>query len=135
MFINWVCSGSHIGYLPVTHRPRPKGKTGYSIIDKIRQAFQNSKRYAMFPLIYLVFIGIFLTVLALVLTAIGSLLGVKTITLHYGINNLIFVFLFGLILVSLGIIGNYVIEIFTNQLQKPAYFVSQILKKDRFTEQ
>ena len=116
---------NRIGYTSVKHNERLYGKSGYTFKRLINISLTNLYTNSVFPLIVVRNIGFFVS--------LGSVLGAIYYLIRYfyiGITIqgwttlvLIIIFFSGLILFSLGIIGEYLMRIFLEAKKKPNYII------------
>ena len=123
-----------IGNVTVTHDKRKYGKSGYTfsrlVKDLISNLFTNN---SSFPLIVVRDIGMASSALSVLLAMYfiikyfvsGISVGGWTSTV------LIILFIGGMILFAIGIIGDYLLRILNESKKIPNYFIRQIVKKDK----
>jgi glycosyltransferase involved in cell wall biosynthesis len=114
-----------ISRIEVEHHPRPSGKSGYTLKKLLRLWLNTFTAFSMLPLRISVILG-------LVFSLVGFLLGVVTIIekisnprLPVGYTSIIVILsmFFGVLLVSLGVIGEYVGRIYLAQSKKPQFTI------------
>lgn len=112
----------------VTHYPRKDGKSGYSAGKLFKLAFNVFITYTDLPLRMVTWTGTIASILSLVL---GTFFIVQRVLIgsQVGFTALITAIFFtsGLILLSLGILGEYISRIYQSRLEKPAYTIKVIL--------
>jgi polyisoprenyl-phosphate glycosyltransferase len=118
-----------ISFVKVRHTQRKYGKSGYRFSKLISMYFNIVINYSAAPLKFMVFLGF---IGSLISGLIGSWFIYKKLMYNVpiGFTSIIVSIFFstGLILFSLGIIGQYLFRIHQNQLNKPAFNVKEILK-------
>jgi glycosyltransferase involved in cell wall biosynthesis len=125
--LHWL--GFSRGYVDVEHRERPDGRSSYSTWMLIAHALTITLTYSDKPLHLSIYIGGILSLLSFVL---GLWLIVRYYTSNVGqlalgwtsliISNL---FLSGLILVSLGVIGLYIGRVFEQVKRRPLFVIRE----------
>lgn len=114
-----------IGRIEVEHHPRPSGKSGYTLKKLLGLWLNTFTAFSMLPLRIAVIVG-------LVFSLVGFLLGVVTIIekisnprLPVGYTSIIVILsmFFGVLLVSLGVIGEYVGRIYLALSKKPQFTI------------
>ena len=120
---------TNIGYAEVQHAPRREGKSGYSILKLVLLTFNLIFGYTTIPLRFMTWFG--LTSFWVCLVFVCYFLYLKMTTgAELGFTALI-VSIFmstGLILFSLGIIGEYLNRLFALQHKKPSYLIGEVLR-------
>ena len=117
-----------VAYQNVDHFARKEGKSGYTTLKLIRLAFSIFFSYTDLPLKLMTWTGLFASILSLVLGAffIGQrlLLGAQV-----GFTALISAIFFtgSIILLSLGILGEYLARIYQSRLNRPPYTVKVVI--------
>ncbi|MGB1247771.1 MAG: glycosyltransferase family 2 protein [Chitinophagales bacterium] len=126
--------GWHSGYtdfIAVKHEKRQIGKSGYSIIGLMRLTAHIVINYTVVPLKLITYLGILSSLISF---GVGSFYLYQKIIgdseIELGFTSLIVAVFFstGLILFSLGIIGEYLNRIFMMQMGKPPYKIQNILE-------
>lgn len=117
------------GYVDVEHRDRPDGRGSYSAFRLLAHALTITLAYSEKPLHLSIYVGGVLSVLSFIL---GAWLIVRYFTTNVGqmalgwtsliISHL---FLTGLVLISLGVIGLYMGRIFEQVKQRPIFVVRE----------
>ncbi len=115
-------------FVEVTHHKRADGKSGYSTGKLFRMAFNVFISYTDLPLRLVTLTGFFASVLSIVL---GTAFIIQRVLVgaQIGFTALISAIFFtsGVILLSLGILGEYISRIYQSRLEKPAYAIKAIL--------
>ena len=117
-----------ISFVKVQHEKRKSGKSGYSKIKLFKLSLNLMLYYTAIPLKLMTYGGFFVALFSFLL---GIYFIVKKIFLHvpHGYTSIIVAILFstGIIIFSLGIIGEYLIRIYMVQNKKPSYSIKQKL--------
>ena len=122
-----------IGNVTVTHDKRKYGKSGYTFSRLVKDLISNLFTNSSFPLIVVRDIGMASSALSVLLAMYfiikyfvsGISVGGWTSTV------LIILFIGGMILFAIGIIGDYLLRILNESKKIPNYFIRQIVKKDK----
>ncbi len=132
--VSWL--GVSIAEVEVKHAPRAAGKSKYNFLKLITMNFDLLTGYSIVPIQIISFIGILLAILGFVLSPLFLVLGfLKTDSAYWVLLALSATFfLFGLVLVALGFIGEYIGRIFTEVKGRPHYLLRQDLNPDRESE-
>lgn len=117
-----------IGFQEVIHESRKEGKSGYTSLKLIRMALDIFISYTDLPLRLMTWAGIISSILSLVLgtffiiqrLAVGSQVGFTAL-----ISSIFFTG--GIILMCLGILGEYISRIYQSRIQRPAFAIKAIL--------
>lgn len=125
--LHWL--GFARGYVEVEHRERPDGRSGYSAMRLLAHALTLTLTYSEKPLHLAIYVG---GLLALVSFGVGGWFFVRYFTSNVGQNALGWtslmishLFLSGLILMSVGVIGLYMGRIFEQVKHRPIYIVGE----------
>jgi glycosyltransferase involved in cell wall biosynthesis len=118
-----------IGYAEVHHAPRREGQSGYSIFKLVLLTLNLIFGYTTIPLRFMTWFGLtsFWICLCFVIYFIymrmttGAALGFTALIVSIFMST-------GLILFSLGIIGEYLNRLFALQHKKPPYLIREVLK-------
>jgi polyisoprenyl-phosphate glycosyltransferase len=118
-----------IGYAEVHHAPRREGQSGYSLIKLVLLTLNLIFGYTTIPLRFMTWFGLtsFWVCLFFVIYFIylrlttGAALGFTALIVSIFMST-------GLILFSLGIIGEYLNRLFALQHKKPPYLIREVLK-------
>jgi glycosyltransferase involved in cell wall biosynthesis len=120
---------TNIAFAEVQHAPRREGKSGYSILKLVLLTINLIFGYTTIPLRFMTWFG--LTSFWVCLVFVCYFLYLKMTTgAELGFTALI-VSIFmstGLILFSLGIIGEYLNRLFALQHKKPSYLIGEVLR-------
>lgn len=109
---------------------RYAGKTNYPLKKMIKLAMDGIISFSTFPLKFISQIGIFSTILGLVL--ILGIIIQQIIFPQNGFSNWltissVIIFVSGIQVISIGILGNYIGRIYSEVLNRPLYIVSEFL--------
>ncbi|MDP2915611.1 MAG: glycosyltransferase [Candidatus Aminicenantes bacterium] len=120
-----------IGRIEVEHHPRQAGKSGYTLKKLIRLWLNSFTAFSILPLRISLVIG-------LIFSMAGFLLGVVTIIekisnphlpMGYTLIIVILTLFLGVLLISLGVIGEYVGRIYLAQSKKPQFTIRKRFEK------
>lgn len=123
----WYCR--HISFVDMLHETRNKGRSGYNFFRLISYTLQMVFTYTVLPLRFITWFGLlaFLACLGLIIYFLyrkftyGAELGFTALIVSLFMST-------GLILFSIGIIGEYISRLFILQQPKPPYIIKEILK-------
>ncbi len=119
-----MSSSSYVRHLPVRHAPREQGRSGYSIAKLIRLSLNLLLNYTTLPLRVIVYSGLSIAALSF---ALGLWFVVRKFAydVPMGFSALIVSIFFslGILLIVLGVIGEYIGRIYEFTLKRPAYSV------------
>jgi glycosyltransferase involved in cell wall biosynthesis len=115
---------------------RQLGKPKYSVVSLFKLAFNGIFNFSEFPIRFIGFVGLFSVLLALVYLAITLYKKLVFGTVPEGFTALIFaiVLFSGVQLLSLGIIGEYVLRIFFQVKQRPLFIVKSRIVKGKLAD-
>lgn len=119
----------HTAFANVEHQPRAHGKSGYSFFKLLKLTGHLFVNYTALPLKIITYLGIISSLVSFGF-AIYFIYMKYTIGASMGFTSLIVAIFFstGLILLSLGIIGEYLSKIFLLQTGKPPFKINAVLK-------
>jgi dolichol-phosphate mannosyltransferase len=135
--INTSCTVEvlRLGFDPVFipfSRPHTTGKSRWTFRKKIKLAADTFYTSSNFPIKFITFLGFitfFLSLILIVLTVVGKLLGERSLggfSIPGWASIFIFISLFsGLILFSLGIIAEYIWRIYEEVKNRPGYIIKK----------
>ena len=119
-------STRRVGNVTVEHHPRTGGRSNYSLLKLVRTTLDNMISVSTLPLQFLSIMGFLcalgsglLTAYYLLLYLIGHIANVPGFTTVV----LLVTFFGGMILLSIGILGEYIILIITQTSKPPRYFI------------
>jgi len=128
--LKWV--GYHQTSITVDHRQRYSGKTTYSFYHLLRLAVQAFTSHSDKLLKYSIYLGFTFS--------ISSLIGVLIIIYLYfskGFQSgwaslaVLNIFSFGIVLLSIGVVGVYLGKVFAQTKGRPLYVVEKLVNKDK----
>lgn len=116
-------------FVEIEHNKRQEGNSGYSFIKLVKLALGLFINYTALPLKIITILGILSSLISFVL-GLYFLYQKYVEDVPLGFTSLIVTIFFstGLILFSLGIIGEYLSRIYLVQSGKPSYKIKEILK-------
>ncbi|RLD62260.1 MAG: glycosyltransferase [Bacteroidetes bacterium] len=127
LFLRWL--GFEKKFIPVTHKKRENGGSGYSFSKSIKLALDYFLIYSNKPLYFAVYFGF--------VVAFISFAGILVVVYKYLVNQIsvqgwtsliiLTSFFAGVIIIFLGIIGIYIGKIFDNTKNRPLYVVKDII--------
>jgi len=125
--IHWYTG--NIEAVEVDHHPRKEGKSSYSIFKLTRMYFSVLINFVAWPLKAITFIGVSFSLISFI---IGVLYIIKKVFFNVdvpGFTAIIVLLCFStsLMLMSLGIIGQYLFKIYHQQNGKPPYYINTVL--------
>jgi glycosyltransferase involved in cell wall biosynthesis len=121
---------NNISFVEVDHEKRKYGRSGYSGFKLFQLAANTMYYYTALPLKIMTYGGLFSSLICFL---IGLYYLAKKIFLHHappGYTSVIVAILFstGVIIFSLGVIGEYLRRIYLVQNKKPPYIIKEILQ-------
>ncbi len=124
--LGWYSSKT--GFVEIEHNKRQEGNSGYSFISLVKLAINVFVNYTALPLKMITLLGLFSSLVSFLLGAyflyqkfmIGAALGFTALIVSIFFST-------GLILFSLGIIGEYISRLFLIHTGKPAFKIKKIL--------
>lgn len=116
-----------ISFVTVEHHKRKAGKSGYSKIKLLALGLNLMWHYTAIPLKIMIYSGFFISTLSFFAAVYFILKKVLVHTAPQGYTSLIVAILFstGIIVLSLGIIGEYMVRIYHVHNKKPSYAVKE----------
>jgi glycosyltransferase involved in cell wall biosynthesis len=131
---SWV-GFTNIG-LPVEISDRTAGKTSFGFINLLKLALTGLTAFSNVPLRLW---GILGAVISLLSFAYGTWVAIETLiwgnpTAGWPTVIVVQAFLGGILLTSIGILGEYIGRIFTEVKRRPLYFVSHVIQSDEQTD-
>ncbi len=131
IFIDEILSWytSNFEYVAVSHLEREKGKSGYKTAHLFKMAWQIIFNYTTLPLRIMTYLGLAIGVVCFFIgiyfiflkIMYGSVLGFTAIIVSI-------LFSTGVLMFSLGIIGEYLKNIYFTQLSKPPFTIKRIIE-------
>ena len=117
------CIFSFVGYntyyMPYVVESRNSGETSWSFKKLFNYAIEGIVAFTTSPLRIPVFIGMFLELIFLILLIIFLILGINS----FDIIILILLLLFGLLFISIGVIGEYLSKTYIQVKNRPIYII------------
>jgi len=116
-------------YVKVRKNKRIKGVTHYSFLRLFQMAIDSLSTYTMLPLSFMIYSGFFIASMSFA-TAVYYI--VKKITSGIAVSGyasiiIAIFFLSGVILLSLGIVGDYIFRIYQEVLNRPRFLIDETL--------
>jgi polyisoprenyl-phosphate glycosyltransferase len=120
---------SKIGNVTVCHEKRKNGKSNYSLTKLIAATFDNIVNFSTFPLQIIARIGILTSMLSFFIAIFYTIQYFRGVVTQPGYFSIIITISFfsGLILFSIGIIGEYIMRIITEVNHTPKYIIKDKL--------
>jgi glycosyltransferase involved in cell wall biosynthesis len=120
---------SNTSFTSIRHEERKEGTSGYSLFKLTKYSFQIIVSYTTLPLRIITWFGLlaflvclgFVTYFVYMKYTYGAELGFTSLIVSIFMST-------GLILFSIGIIGEYISRLFMIQTQKPLFIIKEILK-------
>jgi len=119
--------GYRSAYVELIKNRRSKGDTHYSLFKLLRMALDSLSTYTMIPLQLMIYSGVFIAMISF--SAAVYLIFKKLV---YGIavpgyasSVISTFFLSGVILLSLGIVGDYIFRIYQEVLRRPLFLIDE----------
>ena len=122
---------ARIASVPIEHFDRAYGESGYTL-KKLLSLWSNIAGFSIVPLRFVQKFGVFTTicgVLGLVWLLVRKLIS-KTKILGWTSTMMTIIIFSGIILITLGVVGEYVGRMFLTMGNYPQYVVREIYKKD-----
>jgi undecaprenyl-phosphate 4-deoxy-4-formamido-L-arabinose transferase len=122
-----------IGKIKVEHVKRSHGKSGYTIIKMLKLWSNMTTSFSIFPLRLSMLMGTTLSFIGFILAFIFFIERIVDSTVPSGFASIFLaVTIFsGVILIALGVIGEYIGRIFISQNQKPQFIIKNSWKKNK----
>lgn len=114
--------GYNTYYMPYVVESRNSGETSWSFKKLFNYAIEGIVAFTTSPLRIPVFIGMLLELIFLILLIIFLILGINS----FGIIILILLLLFGLLFISIGVIGEYLSKTYIQVKNRPIYIIKNI---------
>jgi putative glycosyltransferase len=114
----------------IINKKQREGSSSYSLIRRIDLAFEAVFSFSEKPLIYLFKGGLiitFSTILMSVYFLVRRMFFSETVLLGYTSMVLLIIFVFGVTITSIGIMGVYISKIFKETKNRPTYIIKEIL--------
>jgi len=131
--LTYACNPAEIG---VSHEERSAGETSYNFYSLMRYNFDLITNFSLVPLQLFTFIGIvvsfFSTLFVGYLFARRLIVGPEAEGL-FTLFAILF-FLIGIVLMGLGITGEYIGRIYQEVRKRPRFIINKVVEKSRTTE-
>ncbi len=129
--VSWVGFRQHC--IRYDADPRYAGKSGYSLLKMIKFAFDGITSFTAFPLHISTILGICVSLFSFLYAVYAVCIKLFTDEALPGWASVLVAVLFlgGVQLLSLGVIGEYLNRIYTETKSRPAYIVSKIRSSSR----
>lgn len=127
LMVRWV--GFNIGYQPVAHAPRGAGSTSYSLRKLVQLATHIVLGYSDKPLRMVAGAGIAAALVAFLMAAISIFLFINGDITVAGYTSVVasMWLLGGMVLFSVGVVGLYVGQVYSNAQGRPAAIVAEVV--------
>jgi glycosyltransferase involved in cell wall biosynthesis len=118
--------------LPFERQPRAAGETKYPLHKMLRFSWTAISSFSAFPLRVCTFVGICASGAGLLYILYALYVALLRKTAVQGWTSLVFLqcFFFGITLLSLGLVGDYIARIYEESKNRPLYVVSQAVNVD-----
>jgi undecaprenyl-phosphate 4-deoxy-4-formamido-L-arabinose transferase len=125
--IHWHTT--YLGYCEVDHKERAVGRSNYTVKKLVSLTMNLIFNFTVLPLRFVTYLGVFTAIISFCF-GFYFILNKLMHDVPIGYTSVIVSLFFstGLILISLGIIGEYLSRIFVLQNHKPQYSVAEIRK-------
>lgn len=126
--IGWYSNKT--AFTTVQHDKRTDGQSGYNLFKLTKMSFHLMVSYTVLPLKFITWLGLFSSIISFGFGIYYIYQKINDVTDVSGFTALIVAIFFstGLILFSLGIIGEYLSRIFLLQMGKPPFKIKYILQ-------
>jgi polyisoprenyl-phosphate glycosyltransferase len=118
--------------LPFERQPRAAGETKYPLLKMLRFSWTAISSFSAFPLRVCTLVGIGASGAGLLYILYALYVALLRKTAVHGWTSLVFLqcFFFGITLLSLGLVGDYIARIYEESKNRPLYVVSQTVNVD-----
>lgn len=123
---NWV--GFNTYYISYENRERVAGKTSWSFWGLLKYAIESFVSFSTAPLVFVTSSGIFtccLAILGAIVVVVRAILFPESAVFGWPSLVVIILFFSGVQLLSIGIIGRYVAEIYLEVKKRPVYIIRE----------
>lgn len=126
-----------IANYPVSHAPRKHGKSNYSLFKLINYCLVMLLDYSSLPLRVIVYMGSLIALLSFILSCFYLTRWWLDAIHVSGFTTLVLLicFFFGLLFISIGVIGSYLIRILQSSRAQPLYLIRETTKTSQHNEQ
>jgi glycosyltransferase involved in cell wall biosynthesis len=120
-----------IGRVEVEHHPRPSGKSGYNLKRLLELWLSTFTAFSILPLRVAMVLGLVLSLGGFIFGAVTIIEKILNPGLAVGYPSLVVVIMifFGAVLMTLGVIGEYVGRIYIAQSRKPQFTIRRRFEK------
>ena len=120
---------SNLTQVEVTHHERFKGKSNYSFLRSLLVFINHATNYSVYPLRLLTFVGFISAIFSFILGAFYLFQYVYDNHKVEGWITIVILLIFfgGLILMSIGLIGEYIGRMFMSVNKKPQYVIEKMI--------
>lgn len=130
--LNYASNPTEVG---VAHEERFAGTSNYNFYKLIRYNFDLVTGFSLFPLQVFTFIGILISFFSFIFVVY---LGLRRLIVGPEVEGVftlfaILFFLIGIVLLGLGVVGEYVGRIYQEVRKRPRFVVRHVLEQDEFT--
>lgn len=116
-------------YVHVKKNKRAKGVTHYSFLKLLQMAIDSLSTYTMIPLSFMIYSGFFIASMSFIAAMYFIVKKITSGIAVSGYASLIIAifFLSGVILLSLGIVGDYIFRIYQEVLDRPLFLIDEAI--------
>lgn len=123
----WI--GFNTVYLPYTPDDRANGKSSWNFIKLLKYGFNGILDFSKKIILYPTKLGIFNLFISLVWFVV-------LLILHISINNIMYLYIFvlflnSLLLLSIGLNGNYILKTYDDVRNRPIYIVKEVISNEK----
>ena len=117
--------------VPINHRDRLQGESTYTLKKLLSLWFNGFTAISITPLRVSIFIGLMAAILSFILIIYAIIQKITDPNISVGWTSLIYVISFfsGMILMVLGLIGEYIGRIYISLNKSPQYVIKEVSKK------
>ena len=118
----------------VKHNPREKGRSGYSLKQLVKSTLDNVVDSTVAPLRLFSIIGIFSSVISFsIIIYYFSAWCIGNISVPGYVSNVLLISFFGgMMLLGIGILGEYISRIVTETSNSPRYIIREIYTQNKY---
>ena len=134
-YLSWITN--NYSTVKVSHSERESGVSNYTFSKLLRHTINISISFSEIPLKLSSWIGVFTSMLGLVwllVILIQRIIGTVTVS-GYASTMAAILFIGGIQLIVLGVIGEYIYRINFKTSKKPLYLIGQMAKKEKIYEE
>ena len=130
-YIKWM--GFKQGVVEIERSDRFEGRSGYSFKKRMNSALDILYSQTDFPIKMISSFGFILLILSII-AIIATLVPCLILKSYYVMMILTIIFalmlVLGICLISIGVVGNYIVRIYTESKHRPLYFVRETINKN-----